>query len=68
MNRWTRRKVIDAGRTWCDWECGVWRAAEGYDEPSRLEGRPWTLFCRGRWVSSHATLGDARRAAAEASR
>ena len=68
--RWSRVKAAERGREWTDWisEDGQWRAAEGYDEPARLEdGRPWTLFRRltgvWRWVSTHASLAAAKGAA-----
>lgn len=60
---WSRERVTERGREYVDHVRGPHRVAEGYDEPARREGRPWTLLERGRHVHTFATLREAQRAA-----
>ena len=64
--RWSRVHAAERGREYLDHVAGPFRIAEGYDEPARREGRPWTLFERQRAKGSFKTLADAKKAAQEA--
>ena len=61
--RWTRVRSLEGGRGYVDYVRGVQTIAQGYDEPARREGRPYTLLERGRYVGTFATLEEAKRAA-----
>lgn len=61
--RWTRVRSEERGRGYVDYVCGVLRIAQGYDEPARREGRPYTLLERGQARGTFATVDEAKRAA-----
>lgn len=68
---WKKSPAEEGGKSWLDWvsEDGNWKAAEGYDEEARRDGRPWSLFHRvdgrWRWTGTHKSLADAKSRARE---
>lgn len=59
--RWTRVPAEERGRAYVDHVAGPFRIAEGYDEPARRAGEPWTLLERGRHVATFDSLRSAQR-------
>lgn len=64
--RWARVAREERGREYVDHVAGTFRIAQGYDEPARREGRPWTLFERDRYVATFATVAEAKARAGAA--